>query len=808
MSYLPESPEWTEGVYQLERNDPVSGGPLTVDASGKEKGTANKPLIDLAKRTRWLYKQFNESFDGLGWLQVGTWAVGLEISLPKQIVNYSGSWYRYRGDLSSPHIIVGNSPTTDGGIWSSSNPDGLWVDIGDASLRIELSSDGDGQGASMVSTREDGTVQEFIDDIKVKVEEVNDATQDALAGALESVGEYRDQAENAALAAVSARDAAQSAVSVDFNVATIAERDALTAMASQTAYVRETALFYTYDGTEWGGGFEGFLAGVASTDSLTLLESEIKQPWLNGMVQSQSDEIIPLAGIRDGEGNIRAVFWYDPSDADAKINGQQIQTARELGWVFAGMAQSQGLEIIPLAGIRDGAGNIRATVWYEPESAELIVNGRPAGQSGSGLVYAHPEKLPDNQIPEFANVMHLLTYGQSLSKGFNSTPPHSTSQPYNNLSFSSGPRSTLDGSVGNLGGMDALAPLIENTLNGDGIDSPQCGESPCSAWANGLTRRLARDGEDWRTSARQFLSSASGRGSASITNLLPGGSTAMGEWWQVFVDGVTQGHALSIAAGKTYGLPVWVYMQGERDNPDSAMSGGVWKAHMSAMHDAVASLYASVTGRDYTPWLGIYQTYGYTRRERPHATIDQIEVAEEMNSAFHLTALYHLDIASDGHLTALGSYWAGEYMAKKTRQLLSGYRPQWMRIGGATITGRIVRYRPREIPVAPLRLRIDEHLRETTDYGFLVRDDAGTCTISDIAIGSRGDEVVITLESEPAGDVILRYGLDYLPAGQIDYHDSAGGNLVDSDPETFFYDNAEYPLYNVCPHFQINVIPV
>ncbi len=641
------------------------------------------------------------------------------------------------------------------------------------------------------------------------------AASEAAAGVVAGINDQVEVATTAAQTSVSqanrataAADAAQSAVSVSFNVATIAERDALTATADQTAYVRETGLFYTYDGAVWGEGFEGFLASVASTDSLNGLESEIKLPWLNGTSQSQGDEIIPLAGIRDGEGNIRAVLWYDPSDADAKINGQQVQTARELGWVFAGMAQSQGLDVIPLAGIRDGAGNIRAAVWYDPDAAELIVNGTAVGQSGPGLVYAPLEKLADNQIPVFANVMHFITYGQSLSKGFNSIPPHSTTQPYNNLTFSQGPKSTKAGSVGELPGMDAFAPLIENTLNGDGVSAPQTGETPCSAWANGVTRRLAQSGEDWRTSARQFLGSANGKGSASITNLIPGGTSDMGEWWQVFADAVTQGHALAGVGSKTYGLPVWVYMQGEGDNANAAMAGGVWKSHLSTLRDAVNALYLSVTGSSYQPWLGLYQTYGRTLRERPHATIDQIEFAEEAENTFHLTALYHLDIASDGHLTTLGSYWAGEYMAKKTRQLLAGYRPQWMRIGGAIITGRIVRYRPREIPVAPLRLRVDEHLRETADYGFLVRDENGTCEIEDISIGENGDEVVITLASNPSGDVILRYGLDYLPSGQVNYQNSAGGNLVDSDPETFVYNAVSYPLYNVCPHFQINVIPV
>ncbi|WP_174866789.1 SGNH/GDSL hydrolase family protein [Pectobacterium polaris] len=131
MANLPESPQWADGVYQIERNDPVGGGP---------DGAANKPLKDLTNRTRWLYEKFGTAFDDLGWMQLGAWVVGLELSLPTQIVNHQGAWYRYRGSLDAPHVIAGASPADDGGVWSGDNPDGVWVDVGDASLRAELIS--------------------------------------------------------------------------------------------------------------------------------------------------------------------------------------------------------------------------------------------------------------------------------------------------------------------------------------------------------------------------------------------------------------------------------------------------------------------------------------------------------------------------------------------------------------------------------------------------------------------------------------------------------------------------------------------
>lgn len=89
-----------------------------------------------------------------------------------------------------------------------------------------------------------------------------------------------------------------------------------------------------------------------------------------------------------------------------------------------------------------------------------------------------------------------------------------------------------------------------------------------------------------------------------------------------------------------------------------------------------------------------------------------------------------------------------------------------------------------------------------------MRDANGTCAIESIKVSPYGDEVVIRLATAPTGAVQLRYGLEYLPAGQVAYAGTAGGNLVESDPSTFLYAGIEYPLYNVCSHFQCDVIPV
>ncbi|QLX88811.1 endo-N-neuraminidase [Klebsiella oxytoca] len=143
MAYLPEQPEWTDGVYQLEKSDPVRGG---VD------GPANRPLIDLLKRTAWLKQRYEEAFSGLGWAELGEWAVGLEVTTPSQIVHYQGYWYRYGGSL--PHAITGASPSLD----DNDN----WFNLGnDVSLRANLGS-GEIPGTSLVRGSDGASLDQAI----------------------------------------------------------------------------------------------------------------------------------------------------------------------------------------------------------------------------------------------------------------------------------------------------------------------------------------------------------------------------------------------------------------------------------------------------------------------------------------------------------------------------------------------------------------------------------------------------------------------------------------------------------------------
>lgn len=100
----------------------------------------------------------------IGWQELGNWAVGLAVDNRQQIVYYNGAWYKYLGELE--HVIAGDSPENDGGVWSAENPTGKWSNIGDAALRSNLGSSEEGMGAELVATTvNELTVQQYIDSV-------------------------------------------------------------------------------------------------------------------------------------------------------------------------------------------------------------------------------------------------------------------------------------------------------------------------------------------------------------------------------------------------------------------------------------------------------------------------------------------------------------------------------------------------------------------------------------------------------------------------------------------------------------------
>ncbi|HGD7253651.1 hypothetical protein Q6277_22685 [Klebsiella quasipneumoniae] len=93
-----------------------------------------------------------QAVGAIGWQELGNWATGLTVDNRQQIVYYNGSWYKYLGELE--HVIAGDSPENDGGLWSAANPTGKWSNIGDAALRSNLGSGEEGMGDALMTVKQ------------------------------------------------------------------------------------------------------------------------------------------------------------------------------------------------------------------------------------------------------------------------------------------------------------------------------------------------------------------------------------------------------------------------------------------------------------------------------------------------------------------------------------------------------------------------------------------------------------------------------------------------------------------------------
>lgn len=125
-------------------------------------GAAHLTIAGITALARTVIEQIKadgaDAVSAIGWQELGDWAVNLTINNRDQVVWYDNAWYKYIGSL--PHTIAGSSPATDGGIWSDSNPNGKWVNIGDASLRSFLRTQA---GASNVMTESQLSTQAELD---------------------------------------------------------------------------------------------------------------------------------------------------------------------------------------------------------------------------------------------------------------------------------------------------------------------------------------------------------------------------------------------------------------------------------------------------------------------------------------------------------------------------------------------------------------------------------------------------------------------------------------------------------------------
>lgn len=401
-----------------------------------------------------------------------------------------------------------------------------------------------------------------------------------------------------------------------------------------------------------------------------------------------------------------------------------------------------------------------------------------------------------------AQYNHVVGDGQSLSIGTATGVAISTSQPYSNVTFSSGPTKAI--------GDSGYSPTITALVESNGV------ESPTSGALNGFVRRIVDVGGD--SAAYAMLGTAAGVGGQRISALTD--EALYVRLRQHIVDA----KAAADAAGKTYAVAAITWIQGEADT-----SGTLWTRALDyyqrylVLMTKIRDTAIGISGQSYLPSVYSYQTgaHSYYGKRYLGIAIAQWRASVERPDIVMASPVYRMPHASDNlHLTAEGSWLLGEYIARAMFwTLVKGQK--WRPLEPIDVTWTSthidVRY---HVPCKPIQLSTIV-CSAATNQGFDVWSngsvyDSGATSNDDQLISDAissvtvlsDDTIRITLNPSATipSDAVLSYGRgrpgDPAKAGPVF---GARGNVVDShglfDIVTSPLAN-DFALYNVGVFFE------
>lgn len=371
-----------------------------------------------------------------------------------------------------------------------------------------------------------------------------------------------------------------------------------------------------------------------------------------------------------------------------------------------------------------------------------------------------------------ADMRHVFMYGQSLSRGYLSSPVLSTVQPYANYTFASG---VLPHDVGDTN-YTGIIPLVEAAHGSEA-------ETPTSGFANRLTEMAVAAGgsyPDW-----QFFGTAPGRSGESIAFLSKGGTA-----YPKMLAQVESAAPLLNAVGLSYLVWCLGWAQGETDYIYGT-SQAVYKQKLIQLKNDFAADCAAITKQGFAPPMVTYQTAAHRKMGAIDHTIAraQHQASHEDPDIIMACPAYALEHGADKlHLTNEGSRQMGRYFANALyRSLENGVKwrplePLYVLWQGVLIDITFT------VPVG--ELEFDTTLVSAApNMGFDIYE-AGVVVpgiISSVTILSK-NRVRFLLSRAAASDAVLTYArgriTDPAEAGPLT---GARGNLRDTAGLTDYY---------------------
>ncbi|MGE5990099.1 sialate O-acetylesterase, partial [Klebsiella michiganensis] len=465
-----------------------------------------------------------------------------------------------------------------------------------------------------------------------------------------------------------------------------------------------------------------------------------------------------------------------PSEA---IRGLDVQSALQYLSDMSGLGFSRfkgrSSGIIPIIGGSDN--NI--VLGYDTVKAELVGLFPESAMDGS------PRALPFKVAKVATNF--ILAYGQSLSTGVRAQSVISLTQPYSNITFSSGVR-------GNGGDFSAIKPLIEDDAKPTPDGESSAAETVCSGTANYASLAMYRENSILPSDHVIFCSTA-GHGAYTIAQLAKGSAWYNSQFLNHLNGAKNLNHDIALHA--------IAWLQGETDSNNTSYTKSAHLAALLKLQSDITTDAQAVTGQD-SPVM--FLTYQHSSRVRTNDAVPLaiLEACETSDYFYFVAPTYAFPHYTDGlHLLAEGYKWIGAYYGRAYKQaVIDGLKPLAIRPKGATWHGNKITVQF-DVPAPPLVLDAT-NLAPTKDSGFAVFAGGVAQTISAVEV-MNGDCVVITLDSALTSAPQVHYAFDNLGTG-LTIQNGASGNLRDSCPDTCIISGNEKPMFYLCPHFKLNAI--
>lgn len=440
--------------------------------------------------------------------------------------------------------------------------------------------------------------------------------------------------------------------------------------------------------------------------------------------------------------------------------------------------------------IKDEDGNIALSIDKDGvfEIAKLGAGTVALIKAAIGSSSATPDTLIKTKINFiFADINHVVTYGQSLSVG-QTEAVISTEPVYGNLLTFGNSVLTSAYSEDYPANLGSFGPLKERTYT----TTPLLNETPTTGTCEKLYKDILSSSFSYDKRLK-ILGSAPGQGATTVAQLSKGTS-----YYSRVIADVTAGKNNSESLGKTYKCYAVTWTQGESDYI-SGTSKSAYKTALKQLSIDLNNDIKVITGQSEDIRFITYQTATISDyAETPTIALAQYELSIENDNIIEMgTSMYFMEYNDNFHLKAVYSKLLGIYYGKALSQEF--FKPIYPI--GHLIKGNNIEL-VFNVPQKPLVFESLTTSSTITNQGFEVIK-AGVNILTSVELMGDGISIKLLCSESPAGSEI-RYAFQ---KGVTTANKRNMGFLRDSEGVNNQYEIAGvvYNLNNWCPIFNYNL---